>query len=371
MSSQVRYKFGLAEAQDDLQLRECMARNPMGDDIKVTFRREPNYFDGCKLQGKDFEIMKCTDLKTDEIVGLGSRFFLPVFINGKPKNIGYLADLRAEAHVRHGTLLARAYKHLMERHRQRAVPFYYSLILSNNASALKQLTSARAGLPTYKYVGKLLTPAIHLDFPKPEIKISNLRFEQAQQSNLAKVIDFIQKQYQNKQLSPIYSVKDFNSGRLQGLSPHDIYVAYQGDKIIATMATWDQSFVRQTHIEGFSRGMKCLRPFYNALSIISPLRKIPAIGDRVPYVYLSMIAVDENDPVIFRALLRHVYRQCRQAQWHYAIAGLHEKDPLAKCLFEYRHIASSGELFIVHDENGKDEVEKLDERIPYVEIASI
>ena len=198
-----------------------------------------------------------------------------------------------------------------------------------------------------------------------------LRFEQAQQSNLAKVIDFIQKQYQNKQLSPIYSVKDFNSGRLQGLSPHDIYVAYQGDKIIATMATWDQSFVRQTHIEGFSRGMKCLRPFYNALSIISPLRKIPAIGDRVPYVYLSMIAVDENDPVIFRALLRHVYRQCRQAQWHYAIAGLHEKDPIAKCLYEYRHIASSGELFIVHDENGKDEVAKLDERIPYVEIASI
>lgn len=371
MSSQPRYIFGLAEPKDDPQLRECMAQNPMGDDIKVSFRREPNYFDGCKLQGHDFEIMTCTDSTTNKIVGLGSRFFLPVFINGKSQEIGYLADLRAEPNARHGTLLVRAYKHLMKQHQRKPVPFYYSLILSNNSTALKQLTSSRAGLPTYKHLGKILTPAIHLDLPKPAINIDNVRFTTAQQSNLEEVLAFIQKQYKNKQLSPVYTLDDFTSGRLKGLEPHDIYVAYKGDEIIATIATWDQSFARQTHIEGFSVGMRCIRPFYNILSKITPLKPIPAIGSRVPYVYLAMIAVKDNDPSIFRALLRHVYRQRRQSQWHYAIAGLHENDPLTKCLLEYRHIPASGELFVVHDKDEGNAVENLDERIPYIEIASI
>ena len=371
MKKKARYIFGIAEPKDDVQLRACMARNAMGDGIKVTFRREPNYFEGCKLQGHDFEIMKCTDTQSENIVGLGSRFFLHAFINGKPQEIGYLADLRAESHVRNGTLLARAYHHLMSQHQKRPVPFYYSLILSNNSTALKQLTSSRAGLPTYIHLGKVLTPAIHLDLPKPKISIKNINFSTANPSNLKDVLAFIQSQYQHKQLAPVYTLDDFTSGRLKSLHPEDIYVAYQDDKIIATIAAWDQSFAKQTHIEGLSLGMKCLRPFYNGLAKISPLKPIPSIGSRVPYLYLAMIAVKNNDPSIFRALLRHVYRERRQANWHYAIAGLHENDPLAKCLLEYRHIPASGELFIVHDENGQDSVKHLDQRIPYVEIASI
>ena len=184
-SNRSRYVFSLAETEDDFQLRQCMANNAMGDGIKVSFRREPNYFDACKLQGHEFEVMICKDTQTNKIVGLGSRFFLNAFINGEPQEIGYLADLRAEAHVRRSTLLARAYRYLKVRHQQRAVTFYYSLILSNNSTALKQLTSARAGLPSYKHLGKILTPAIHLDLPKPKISIKGISFTTANKSNIA------------------------------------------------------------------------------------------------------------------------------------------------------------------------------------------
>lgn len=371
MSVKTRYTFGLAKPADDAQLRDCMARNAMGDGIKVTFRREPNYFDGCQLQGHDFQIMTCKETKTGKIVGLGSRFFLSVFVNGSPQEIAYLADLRAEPNVRRGTLLARAYQHLEACHQQKPVPFYYSLILSNNSNAINQLTNSRAGLPTYKHLGKILTPAIHLDLPKPSISIKNVHFTTANHSNLTDVITFIKKQYQKKQLAPVYKISDFSSGRLKGLRPQDIYVAYRSNKIVATIAAWDQSFARQTHIEGFSRSIQYMRPFYNGLAKISPLKSIPNLGERIPYLYLSMMAAENNDPIVFRALLRHVYRKRRKSEWHYAIAGLHERDPLVKCLLEYRHISTSGELFVVHHEDGREAVNDLDQRIPYIEIASI
>ena len=366
-----RYVFSLAEPEDDLQLRHCMANNAMGDGIKVSFRREPNYFDACKLQGHESEVMVCKDTQTNEIVGLGSRFFLNAFINGKPQEIGYLADLRAEAHVRRSTLLARAYRYLKVRHQQRTVPFYYSLILSNNSTALNQLTSARAGLPSYKHLGKILTPAIHLDLPKPKISIKGISFTTANESNITEVIDFIRNELKQKQLAPAYTLKDFHSDRLKGLNPEDIYVAYQDEKIIATTAAWDQNFARQTHIEDFSPAIQFIKPFYNCLAKISPLKPIPNKGEKIPYLYLSMIAIKGNDVSVFRALLRHVYRERRQSKWHYAIAGLHENDPLAKCLLEYRHIPASGELFIVQGIEGFNDDNPLDQRLPYIEIATI
>ena len=49
-----------------------------------------------------------------------------------------------------------------------------------------------------------------------------------------------------------------------------------------------------------------------------------------------------------RALLRAAYRRGREGPWHYAIAGLHERDPLAPLLAEYRRIDAAGRLYVVH-----------------------
>ena len=364
-----RYQFGIASTEDDAQLRACMAKNHMGEDISISFRREPSYFDACKIQGDNYQIIKCVDSKEDRIVGLGSRFILTANINGHARHVGYLADLRGEAGVRNGTLLARGYKYLHELHHQQPIDYYYSLVLSNNTYALKQLTSQRAGLPTYHSLGKILSPALHLDLPKAELKINGLEFSMATQAKLPEIFAFIQKQQSKKQFSPVYKLSDFGSGRLRGLSLEDIYVAYYRNNIVATIAAWDQYEFRQTHIEAYSNTMRLVKPFYNSMAKLTPLKPLPNKGDRVPHLYFSMVAVENNDCDIFSALLRHVYRARRTGSWHYAIIGLHEKDPLAECLQDYRSIAASGELFSVCFPNSHNKIQTLDQRIPYIELA--
>jgi hypothetical protein len=366
-----RYSFDIAQPNDDSQLRACMAGNHMGEGISVGFRREPSYFDACTVQGEVSQIIKCTDSESGRIVGLGSRFVSDAFINGKIQKTGYLADLRCENDARKGLLLARGYQYLHKLHQQNPVDFYYTLILSNNSNALKMLTSQRAGLPIYHSFGKILSPAIHLDLPKRAIKIKGLKFSVANEKTMANVFAFIQKQYAEKQFSPAYQLSDFGTDRLRGLNREDIYVATFQNRIVATIAAWDQSAFRQTYIEKYSSLMRMAKPIYNVFSGLTPLKPLPEPGQKIPHLYFSLMAAENNNTAIFSALLRHVYSQRRLGKWHYAIAGLHEKDPLAECLSSYRSIAASGELFSVSYPGSQQAIEEPSQRIPYIELASL
>ena len=158
-----RFEITLADGADDAQLRARMAHDCMQGAIAISFRREPSYFLGCRLQGEATQVVKCTDRATGTIIGLGSRSQAPAWVDGEPRRIGYLADLRLAPEHRSGLLLARGYRFFRDLHRRDPVPFYTTVIYEGNVPALQTLTSGRAGLPVYSDWGRLLTPAIRLD----------------------------------------------------------------------------------------------------------------------------------------------------------------------------------------------------------------
>ncbi len=363
--------FQLANMQDDLALRERMANDWMAGEISVSFRREPNYFYGSGVQGTNAQIIKCIESETGKIIGLGSRFINDVYINGEAAKMGYLADLRAHPSYRGKTGLMRGYQYLRQLHDQDPVPLYYSMILDDNETAKEILTSARCGLPLYRDIGKFLTPAIFLDIPKKALTIPGVSFRAAVETDKAAIFDFIAENVSTKQLAPVITKNDLASDRLRDLSIKDFYLAFQDGKIIGVIAAWDQSQFRQTYVEQYNLRLSLFRPIYNSLSKFTPLKPFPSPGKHVPYFYLAFCTVRDNNPSIFRALLRYLYNDRRNGPWNYFIAGLHERDPLSRVLTEYRRIEVSGRLFIVHYPENLQDYKNLDSRIPYLEIAMI
>jgi hypothetical protein len=370
-----KFEFALATPNDDAQLRQRMAEDWMQGKISVSFRREPNYFDGCNVQGETVQVIKCTEQQTGRIVGLGSRLISQAFINGEIKPLGYLADLRGHPEYRRGTLLARGYRFLRQLHDENPVPLYYSLILEGNTTALQNLVGGRAGLPHYRDMGRILTPAIHLDLPKPDIKIPGVRFERngvgASHISLPAILQFVQTWQSKKQFAPYYQLADFEGCRLTGLKAEDFYLAIRGNQLVGAVAAWNQQAFRQTHVERYSPQLAMIRPFYNLLARMTPLKPLPAPGKMVPYFYLAFVAIEDNNPEIFRGLLRTLYRDCHRGSWHYFIAGLHENDPLATVLKEYRRIEAAGRLFVIYYPDGEALFHQLDGRVPYLEIAAV
>lgn len=366
-----RFRFELASARDDAGLRRRMAQDWMQGRLSVSFRREPSYFAGCDVQGECVQVIKCTDLDTGEIIGMGSRALKTVFLNGLPGRAGYLSDLRSHPAYRNGTLLARGYRFLRELHEASPVPLYYTVILEGNARALNSFLGCRAGLPHYRDCGRILTPAIHLDLDRRKIPVAGVRFERGRADQLGAIADFVRRRYAEKQLAPLWRADDFGATPLRGLSGHDFYLAVRAGRIVGTVAAWDQRAFRQTHVEQYSPGLRFIRPCYNLLARLTPLKPLPRPGSMVPYFYLSFVAVEDNDPEIFRGLLGELYRDRRRGPWHYFIAGLHERDPLSAVLREYRSILSAGRLFVVHYEDGAEAFARLDARVPYLEMATV
>ena len=109
----------------------------------------------------------------------------------------------------------------------------------------------------------------------------------------------------------------------------------------------------------------------NSAPIQSTSPILPAQGEPVPYLYISALAVANDDPDIFNYLLASVCNALRTSPWHYAICGLHESDPLAAVFADYRRIEAAGLLYVVHYGENSDAFIALDDRVPYVDFGVI
>ncbi len=366
-----RFEFSLATSSDDAALRARMAQDVLEGNIAVSFRREPDYFAGAALQGQQMQVIKCVDKISGQLVGMGARLSSPAWVNGQKRTLGYLADLRGDPAYRGGTLLARGYRFLRQLHEQQPLPLYYSVILEGNRPALETIASGRAGLPCYRPLGRMLTPAIHLDLPRRIRRQKGVTVERAQPSQLPQVFAFISRCYSRKQLAPVYTPEDLQTGRLRGLQAEDIWVATKENQIIGVLAAWDQKGIRQTHVESYSPSLRLMRPAYNLLAHLSPLKPLPEPGARLPYFYLALCAIADDDAGIFRVLLSHLYAHYRKGPWHYCIAGLHETSPLAAVLKDYRRVPAAGHLFVVHYPEDQTAFDVLDGRVPHVEMGAV
>jgi hypothetical protein len=362
-----RYEFALATAADDAQLRARMAMDHMEGAIAVSFRREPSYFAGCCVQGDVTQVVKCIDHQTGVLAGLGCRGATQAYVDGAALKIGYLSDLRVATEYRGGTLLARGYRYFRDLHDADPVPFYTTMIYEGNAPALDTLMGGRAGLPHYRDWGRFLTPALHLDFRMKPAPVAGVSVERGSNARLAEIVSFLNRWQSRKQFAPVYRESDFPHGRFRGLRGEDFYLAIRHGRIAGTIAVWDQSVLRQTHVERYSTALTLLRPAYNMLSMVSPLKSLPAPGERIPGVYLACLATEEDDVTVFRHLLCAVHEDIRRGPWHFAIAGLHESDPRAAVLTEMRHIPAAGCLFAVHFADQPLSLDPLEMRVPYLE----
>jgi len=335
--------------------------------IAVSFRREPSYFDGCCVQGDVTQVVKCVDNDSGALTGLGSRSTALAYVDGGPRKSGYLSDLRVAPEYRRGTLLARGYRYFRDLHDADPVPFYTTMIYEGNAPALDTLVGGRAGMPHYRDWGRFLTPALHLDFRVKPAPVAGVSVERGSNARLGEIVSFLNRWQSRKQFAPVYRESDFPHGRFRGLRGDDFYLAMRRGRIVGTIAVWDQSALRQTHVERYSTAMALLRPAYNVLALMSPLKSLPAPGERIPGVYLACLATEEDDVNVFRHLLCAVHEDIRRGPWHFAIAGLHETDPRAAVLTKMRHIPAAGRLFVVHFADQPLSIDPLVKRVPYVE----
>ena len=367
------FSFGLATRDDDPAIRRLLAENPVPGEITVTYEREPDYFLGCGTMGRFWQVLVARHTPTGRIIGLACRATRPMFINGMIEEVGYLGHLRVDKRYRGRWLVAFGMRFFRELHNDGRVSGYMTTIVEENDVARGLLVDRpRPHHAIYREVGQLNALAIILRKPVPLVKTPH-QIERITDAGLDDVSSFLKAHGRHKNFFPAYEADDFRSGYTMPdlCGDTDIFVARRHDEIVGVIGLWDQSRFKQTVVQAYSGTMRLARPFYNTMALLRGGPPLPAPGDSIHHIYACPVCVERNDPLIFNALLGYVYNEAVSRKYAYLSIGLDSRDPLLPVAKRYAHIAYLSRVYTVcWDQDGEFHA-RLDQRIPYIEIATL
>jgi hypothetical protein len=369
----IRYRIELASPDDDADLRHILAATPMPGAISVSFRREPSYFAGARVDGRFLQVLAARRVDTGRLVGFGCRSILPRFVNGRPEAVGYLSTLRILREHRNRGLMARGHAYLRRLHRDGRTRLYLVTIAEGNRGAEALLTSRRANLPSYRFAGRFHTMAMPLaSRPGRPRTADGIQIRPASSEELPQVVEWLRAEGPRRQFFPLYDNNDFagDEGIFKDLEVDDILLARRDRQIVGVLAGWDQTGFRQTVVHGYGRLMGALRPAYNAWARWRGLPPLPAPGERIRCLTASLPVVHRDDPQVFGALVDAM--RARAAGRHsYLMLGLHESDPLLSAARRWRATWYTTRLYLVCWDDGEALRSGLDGRPPYLELGCL
>lgn len=373
------FVFELATPADDPAIRRLLATGPIPGQVTVTYEREPNYFWGCGTMGSFFQVVVARHRPSGAVVGLSCRATRPLFINGREEQIGYLGQLRIDESFQGRWLLPLGFRFMHQLHGDGRVAGYIATIIEGNSLAQDLLVKrARGDMPRWREVDRLCSAAIILGISKRQP--SPFSIVPGAAADLDAIVTFLRQHGAAKQFFPAYTPDDFyHSSTTLDFQPQDFILARSHGQIVGVLGLWDQSRYKQTVVQTYRGPLRWLRPVYNISARLTGMQPLPAPGRPIHYIYASFICTAENDPAIFQALLRQAYHLASGRGYAYLMVGLSVRDPLLAVVRQYLHIPYYSRLYTVYWPDsashpvgdGENFYERLDSRIPYVEIAAL
>jgi hypothetical protein len=101
------------------------------------------------------------------------------------------------------------------------------------------------------------------------------------------------------------------------------------------------------------------------------MKRLPAIGEKLPSAYLSMLGIRGDDSTVLRALLEAALDLAYRKGMDYLLAGTSDRDPLRHIVRSYRHILYRSTMYAFSFQH--DRAEALFDRsiVPHLEIAAL
>ena len=235
----------------------------------------------------------------------------------------------------------------------------------------KLLTSKRATLPAYHEIGRITCYAILLGrkFSVP----NSVEVRHGTEELLPEIVDCLNRNNRRRQFGICWSREDFARGNnlTRGLSVDDFLVAFRAGRVVGVASKWDQRSFKQMTVQRFSFSMKCVKWLWDTVMPWSGYVALPNVGDSFDIFFCANPAVDNDDKEVFQALLHTMVSENGGGEYLCCVVGLCDGDPLSPVASSLLNFSYSSRLYVVCWDDGEDAYKALDERIPYVEAATL
>ncbi|MHC5211440.1 MAG: GNAT family N-acetyltransferase [Planctomycetota bacterium] len=362
------YRFQLATPDDDAALRHVARETPTPGWISFSLCCEPSFEGAAVVHGDFHQALTAREVGSGRIVGCALRSVREVLVNGQPRPVGYLGRLRLLPEHRSRGLAARGFRFLSELHRDGRAECYLTTIGDDNEPALDTLLGSRAGLPEYRFAGRLHTAAL-AGAPRPTRMPPDVTILPAERDDLDALVAFLAAHGPRRQFFPVYRRDDFfgTECAFRDLEPEDLLVARRAGRIVGTLGAWRQIGFQQTVVHGYDPRVRWARPLINCWARLTGLPRLPAAGTALSARLAAIPVVEDDDPRVFEALLHAQRLRCHERDEIFLL-GLHEADPLLPVVTRRRATWYTTRLFLVWFDEPSF---ALDERPPYLELGTL
>ena len=338
----------------------------------LSFEREPNYFNASAIEGPFHQTLVAREADMGEIIGVGNRSLRPMFVNGTVQEIGYMSQLRIHPKYGKGLYLARGlaqgFRLYHDLHADGQASLYLMSIIEDNLPARRLLTSGLPHYPQAQEYARMFTYAIYPMRRKDDLPLPrSLRLIRGSDKYAMGIVDCLNRNGARKQFAPY---RTCDSLFIADLNPADFFLALGGEGVVGCLACWDQNAFKQTVVRGYSGGLARWRKLLNAFSRLGSWPYLPEPNTPLRHSYASHPAIDNDDPVVFAALLRALYNHTFEHGYSYFVIGLAESNPMRETVKAYRPLTYISQLYLVTWDDGLDAIAKVDRQpIPALEIA--
>ncbi len=361
----------IATPADDDDLRRILRETHFDGNISLSFEREPDYFRAAEVSGPFHQTMVVCETESGRVMGMGDRSVRPLWVNGQIQNVGYFSGLRARETYRRGLALARftqqGFRYYQQLHADGRAPFYIISIIADNLPARRLLTAGLKGLPQLREYTRLTTHAIPPARPKRALPLPRgIRLERGKAEHIPAIVDCLTRNGMRKQFAPCWTEETLFSALTPQFVIEDFFLALSGSRVVGCLALWDQNTCKQTVVRGYAGIFKRFRKAINLLAPLGGWPSLPDVGAQLNQCFAAFLALDNDDPAIFAALLRAVHNEAARRRYATLLLGLPEADPLRRVVKAYRPLEYVSQLYLA---SWDDAMPEIDNRLPGLEIA--
>jgi hypothetical protein len=363
-------RYDLARPSDDEELRSILRETPFEGSISLTLEREPNYFLASAIEGPFHQTLVLRDSRSGEIIGMGDRSVRQRWVNGRVQEVGYFSGLRGREKYRRGLAAARflskGFEGQRELHRDGRTGFYLMSIITDNDAARRILNSNLPHYPRLHPYTRMFTYAVHPGRLKKE---SNVKLARGSVDLIPAIVDCLARSGRRTQFAPHWTTDTLLSDLTPGLSISDFFLALRGERVTGCLALWDQGSFKQSVVRGYFGSIARFRKLINLSAPLGGWPALPEAGARLNHCFACFLAVDDDNPEIFSALLRALYNEAARRKFDYFMLGLAEESRFHPIVKSYRPVTYESQIYLAAWEDGYEAVARVDSRPPALEIA--
>src|SRR5215207_5899939 len=320
-------------AADNDALVQLAGACPMRGDLTMCVDRAPDFFGLVRLEGERWRV-GVADLD-GSVVGCVAASERPAYLNGSVTRTAYVGDLKVHPAHRNGLAADALEEFAREACRGYGGDDVLALItvLGGNRAMERRVAGPR-GLPTLTRFATLHVHAIPLLWPRPET-VSGLRVDAAREEDLDEMGALWSRVAPDRQLAPVLGPARLRAwiDGAPGLAIEDYLAARRSDgRIAGFLALWDQYYIKQLRVLGYSTRLAVARGALNAMAPLAGTPRLPAAGNVLPSLAALHCCVPGDEPAVLRALLLRAYAARRGSGYLFLTLALDQRDPLRVAL---------------------------------------